>query len=206
MRTSLILLLLIFISGGTSGDTNQGKLVFRDDFSDPKSGWEQQKDQEYVTDYADGEYQIKNAVDHQITNGIFQRSEISDGDFTVTARKITGPDDIRFGLLARYRGNDRLEAAILPEGRCLLWYAKYENNKQITKPGFQSCPSVKRGNEANQLHLVVKGTRAIFYVNGGKVAEIDNVGTEGRQFGLLASSTTAGSDVRFDNFELREAQ
>ena len=182
-----------------------GKPIFSDDFSSTDSGWERQRDEDFITDYLEGEYQVKNATDHQITKGLFESRQVSDGDFSVTARKISGPDDIRFGLFTRYSGQDFLEASILPDGRCNLWMAHYEGYVLKTKPNFQPCPAVRRGNEPNELRLVVKGAQATFFVNGAKVAELAKVGTEGRRFGLFANSTSAASDVRFDNFALHEA-
>ena len=184
---------------------DKAALIFSDDFSNPSSGWERQRDEDYITDYAEGEYQVKNATDHQITRGMFESREVSDGDFSVTARKISGPDDIRFGLAARYNDQGFLEASVLPDGRCNLWVAHYANYALRTKPNFKPCPAVRRGNEPNELRLVVKGARALFYVNGQKVAELNNLDQEGRAFGLFANSTSAASDVRFDNFALHEA-
>ena len=191
----------------SSGPTiNPGKLIFGDDFSNPSSGWERNRDRDYVADYLEGEYQIKNAVDHQITQGMFESRKVSDGDFSVTVRKMSGPDDVRFGLVTRYTGDDYLEASILVDGRCSLWMRQYEKHALKTRPEFKPCPAVHHGNEPNQLRLVVSGVQATFYVNGQKVAELNNIAREGRGFGLFASSTATGSDVRFDNFELHEAR
>jgi len=133
---------------------------------------------------------------------MFEKREVSDGDFSVTVRKTSGPDDVRFGLVARHAGEDFLEASILPDGRCSLWMRHYEQHALTTKPDFKPCPAVRRGNEPNQLRLVVSGTQATFYVNGQKVGEANNISREGRRFGLFANSTSTGSDVRFENFKL----
>jgi len=184
-----------------------GKLMFEDDFSDAASGWERNHDKEYAADFLAGEYQIKNAVDSQVTQGMFERRQTVDGDFSVTVRKVSGPDDIRYGLVTRYTGTgkDFVEASILPDGRCSLWVRHYEQQVLKTRPDFKPCQAVRRGNEPNQLRLVVSRRRATFYVNGEKVAEADNVSREGGGFGLFASSTSTASDVRFDNFKLHAA-
>lgn len=181
-----------------------GKLIFEDDFSNPASGWERNRDEDYTADYLAGEYQIKNALDSQVTQGMFEGRQTVDGDFSVTVRKISGPDDIRCGLVTRYTGTgkDFLEASVLPDGRCSLWVRHYEQQKLKTRPDFKPCQAVRRGNEPNQLRLVVSGNRATLYVNGEKVAEADNVSREGGGFGLFASSTSTASDVRFDDFKL----
>lgn len=94
---------------------------------------------------------------------------------------------------------------MMPDGRCALWVAHYEQYVLKTKPVFKPCPAVRRGNEPNQLRVVVSGTRAAFYINGEKAAEVDNISQKGRGFGLFANSTSAASDVRFDNFRVHEA-
>lgn len=193
-------------AASTSAGPSPGKLIFSDDFSNPDSGWERNRDEDYIADYSEGEYQIKNAVDHQITRGMFERREVSDGDFSVTVRKISGPDDFRFGLVTRYTGEDFLEASIMPDGRCALWMAHYGQYVLKTRPVFKPCPAVRRGNEPNHLRVIVSGARATFYINGENAAEIDTISQGGRGFGLFANSTSTGSDVRFDNFELHETR
>src|SRR5512139_2549496 len=84
-----------------TADEKRGELVFRDDFSDPKSGWEREHEAEWVKEYLGGTYQIVNVEPSQVTHAMLAGREAGDADVSVTARKASGEDTIRIGLILR---------------------------------------------------------------------------------------------------------
>jgi hypothetical protein len=85
-----------------------------------------------------------------------------------------------------------------------LWVPVYEGYTLKNKPEFAPCAAVRRGDQPNELRLVVVGARAVFYVNGENVAERGDISQGAGGFGVFGTSTSAASDVHFDNFELHE--
>jgi len=190
-------------SSAAMAEDKRGELLYRDDFSDPESGWEREHEAEWVKEYLGGTYRIVNVEPSQVTHAMLAGREAADADVSVTARKASGEDTIRIGLIFRATGDAFLEAAMRPAGQCSLRVVNNEPGAPRRRVEFVPCPAARVGDQPNRLRVVVAGRTAVFFVNDARVAEITDVNVGKGRFGLLASSTDAPSDVRFDDFEVR---
>jgi hypothetical protein len=180
-----------------------GRVLVKDDFSDPTSGWERERDDSYRSDYANGAYEIVNSDTNLITRSMLAGREVRAGDVSVTARQTAGDPAIRFGLVLRYGDDGLVQAGITGDGQAFIGVARYEGYALTHRPQPAPFAAVRTGGEANRLRVVLQGKTATLYVNGKRFKEVDDVDINGTGLGLFSTSEKKPSRVVFDDFELR---
>lgn len=180
-----------------------GAVLFTDDFSNSESGWEVDRDSSFTTAYADGGYEIVNSDTNLITKGMLETPEAADGDVAVTVRQTAGDPAIRFGLVLRRSRSGFLQAGITGDGKALFGEARYRDYVLVQHPEAVPFAAVRPAGATNRLRVEMNGARAVFWVNGERFGELDDVGSDGREIGLFSTSDTAPSRVVFDDFILR---
>ncbi|MCD6401507.1 MAG: hypothetical protein J7L73_06200 [Anaerolineales bacterium] len=211
---TFLLILMILISGTTActfikNIPNAGPLpndvLFKDDFSDPSSGWNQINTNDGVSDYTDGTYRILIRTDN--TN-VYANPGLNFKNLSieVNAMKISGSDDNVFGVLCRYNDIDNFYFfTISSDG--YYGIGKYVKGEQalIGMDSLLLSDAIKRGSQINNIHAYCIDDHLILYVNDQKVANVvDNTFQEG-DVGLIAGTfDNPGVDILFDNFIVRK--
>jgi hypothetical protein len=184
---------------------NTGRLLFQDDFSDPKSGWDSLTNEDGITDYHNGEYRI--LVDTTNTDvWANPRLTFTDTIIEVDATKAGGDDNNDLGVICRYKdGNNFYFFVISSDG--YYGIGKIKNGQQVLV-GMESMPPtdvVKQGNATNHIQAECNGSTLRLVVNGQLLAETTDSDFTSGDAGLLAGSfENPGTDIRFDNFVVRE--
>ena len=176
-------------------------ILFKDDFSDPTSGWERTNEDEGITNYENGYYRIFVNTKH---NTIWADPGLSftDARISVTTTKLGGPDDNVFGIICRYEPpNNFYFFFISSDG--YYGIGKTINGKQtiLGAESMLKSSAIKQGNETNTIQADCVGERLKLYVNEQLVEEVtDNTLKEG-SVGLIAGSYEhVGVDIYFDDF------
>ncbi|OGO65490.1 MAG: hypothetical protein A2Z45_02805 [Chloroflexi bacterium RBG_19FT_COMBO_55_16] len=174
--------------------------VFRDDFSDPSSGWNRSFDAGSQTDYAAGGYRIYVDQPDRMywanPGRIFEAVSIQ-----VEADKIAGADDNFFGILCRYQDPDNFYLlAISSDG--FYQIGKYKDGEySVIKNGEGYSNSIHQGKTRNQLRAECIRTTLRLYVNDSKLAEVEDTDFSRGDIGLMAAALdVAGTNILFDNF------
>ncbi len=187
------------------GAEQGGKLLFQDDFSNPKSGWKRVVTEEGITDYDNGTYRI--FVDTTNTDVWSNPGlKFSDTVIEVEATKVGGDDNNDFGLICRYQDNNNFYFFVISSDG-YYGIGKLLNGKQMLI-GMESMPPsevIKQGNATNVIRGECVGKTLRLIVNGELLAETVDDGFSAGDVGLLAGSfDVPGTDIRFDNFIVRE--
>lgn len=181
----------------------EGEIIFRDDFSDPRSGLGEYRDRNSERGYQNGEYVIKVREKDITIYADYEKRVFDDFDLTVTVRQISGPLDNYFGLLFRMTDvNNWYAFNISGDGYFQIrkrTAGDFRNVVRWTRTRF-----VNQGNATNHLRLVCQGDEISVYVNGHHLATVqDNDHRRGR-IALAAGSNEAGDlRVAFDNLVVR---
>jgi hypothetical protein len=209
--TALILASLACSFGGLGkggGNSQDSNVLFQDDFSNSFSGWDTTTDDNGVTDYKNGAYQIKvdtigtsgNGMDMWANPGL----DFKDTRIEVDVTQNGGPDNNDMGVICRYSGKDSSYNFyfFLISSDGYVGISKMEGNEShlISGDQMEQSDTIKAG-ETNHLRADCIGNKLTLYVNGKQAATAtDSTYTSG-DVGLIAGTfDTPGTDVLFDNF------
>ena len=172
---------------------------FKDDFSDPLSGWPTEGGENWGFGYFEGGYRMYN---NQIyTEVCTSRTRFhTDVVVGVRAEKLSGPDNAYFGVTCRKTGNNYYTLAINGMGQ----YKIYKTTGGLPALLFTGeNGAIRQGNQSNTLVASCIGNRLTLVVNGVEVVSVTDAGPLfGSMIGLLVGTTDQpGLDVKFDNFD-----
>lgn len=188
-----------------TGEEQGGKLLFQDDFSNPSSGWKRVVADDGVTDYHNGSYRI--FVD-TINTDVWSNPglKFNDAVIEVEATKAGGDDNNDFGVICRYQNSDNFYFFVISSDG-YYGIGKVLNGKQMLIGMESMLPTevIKQGNATNFIRSECVGSVLRLSVNGELLAETEDSSFTTGDVGLLAGSfDVPGTDIRFDNFAVRE--
>ncbi len=210
-KIALALVLVIVLSAcsmesldqNASAAVQSGNILFKDDFSDPSSGWETWNEPSgSMVAYQNGGLRIYIA-EKQYDFWSRPGKRVSDVRLEVDAIKLGGPDDNDFGLICRYQDRDNFYA-FLASSDGYAGILKVKEGKYMVISGSQMTfsESIRKGEAQNQLRADCNGLGLTFYINGQLVVEAMDQDFKTGEIGLIAGTgETAGADLYFDNFK-----
>ena len=212
MKTPLLtILIVLFLASlacnavplAVGGDPTEQptSVLFQDDFSDPSSGWDVVTVSDGETNYANGVYRIfvnTTRTDIWANPGL----SFTDVRVEVDATKVGGPDDNDFGVICRSMSASQFYFFyISSDGYYAIGKLKDGEQELIGMESLQPSESINQGDAANHIRADCIGDRLALYVNGEKIAEVQDSEYTSGDVGLIAGSyDTPGVDIHFDNF------
>jgi len=208
MKLKLLVVVLV-LPFGTIASQAESPILFRDDFSNPASGWMVTKKDYAEFGYLDGEYRILlNKADFN-NYSLLPKQTFDNCSVEADVRLAAGPSNGVFGILCRVEADaqtvhNAYVFAIRGDG----FYAILKR----TSPSFwdaiaygKESKAIKPGNAANHLRADCSGDTLTFYVNGEKLLEKTDAAFKTGGVGLAVTTQPKSEtlDVRFDNFVVR---
>jgi len=178
-----------------------GDVLYRDDFTDPSSGWSRGATDGGSTDYAGGGYRITVTApgyNYWATPGLSFGNVRVEAD----ALKFGGPEINRIGLICRYRDAANFYFFIISsDGYYGIGKVKDGQTQLLGASQMQPAAAVHPGTVDNRLRADCNGSTLAFYVNDQPVGLAVDHDLAGGDVGILAGAfDEAGVDVLFDNF------
>lgn len=175
-------------------------LPYRDDFSDPDSGWEVGEYDTGSVGYGDGYYYvISTDAGWTMWGAAFRR--FTDVVIEVDATQVSaGPESNNdYGVICRLQPEgDGYYLVISGDG----YYAVYRAFEGEFEALVDWTPSdaIRQGNATNQLRAVCEGTHLTLYANQQLLAEVDDATFLEGDIGLTATTyEDQPTEVHFDN-------
>ncbi len=188
-----------------SSNLKPGSILYQDDFSNSSSGWIQGSDERGSTQYVDNAMRIFVSSDVSSELTLQDSLSFADARIEVDSTKADGPEDNDFGIVCRYQDeNNFYFLEISSDG--YYGIGKYRNNQLVLigSEQMQSADAIMQGNTTNHLRADCVGNKLSLYVNGVKLAEVDDPDFLAGKVGLIAGTfKTPGVDIRFDNFSVK---
>lgn len=186
--------------GGDGGDGGDGgpAPLFKDDFSDSNSGWDDTTNENGSTGYQDSEYVVTINKTDWFRWGNASESGLSDIHLEVTARNTGAAQDATFGVICHYVDSDNYYyAGIGSDGYHVIAKDEDGEDETLTK----GTDKVPENEDSYQIGLDCGNGKLALYVNGKKVDSVeDDTFTTGK-VGLFGwTSEDADLEVRFDDF------
>jgi hypothetical protein len=198
-----------FGSLGGGGNGEDSNVLFRDDFSNSFSGWDTITDENGITDYKDGSYQILvntvgsngNGMDMWANPGLNFEGDVR---VEVDATQNGGPDDNDMGVICRYTGSDGSYNfyffLISSDGYVGISKMEGSQSRLISGDELIQSDTIKIG-ETNHIRADCVGSKLTLYVNGEQAATATDDAYTAGDVGLIAGTfDTPGTDILFDNF------
>jgi serine/threonine protein kinase len=182
-----------------------GKMVFRDNFSDPGSGWVPGDAASGQADYdADG-YRILIDQPNSI-NWALAGQEFSDVSIAVAADKLGGAEDNFFGIICRYQDENNFYAFLISSDG-YYHIGKYQGGEyeviHDTAQGFSQA--IHQGKTRNHLQANCVHSTLTLIVNDEVVAQVEDKNFSSGDIGLIAASLDVpGTNILFDDFIARQ--
>ena len=210
----LLLVLLLLLSACSNGMQSATEVVlptlvsdavlFQDDFSNPKSGWDRASQGGNSTDYADGKYRITLSTPQQdIWANPYQ---YFDQDIIVEVDVWQNPSTVQaaYGIICGYSDVNNYYALTVDSGGYVEIF-RYQQGKRLTLHSAENQPGID--SEHNHLEALCASSALQLRVNGSVVAEVEAQEFLYGDVGLVASSfDESGVEILFDNFIVREAE
>ena len=206
-----LLLLLSACSNGTGSATEvvlptlaSDAVLFQDDFSNLKSGWDRASQGGNRTDYADGKYRITLSTPQQdIWANPYQ---YFDQDIIVEVDVWQNPSTVQaaYGIICGYSDVNNFYALTIGGGGYVEIF-RYQQGKRLTLYSAENQPGID--SEHNHLEALCASSALQLRVNGSVVAEVEAQEFLYGDVGLIASSfDETPVEILFDNFIVREAE
>jgi len=184
-------------------DGPPGAFLFRDDFSDPNSGWEVGDYNEGSVGYRDGAYFVVASEKTKNMWGVANQ-RFSDVAVDVDATQVSAPtnDNNAYGVICRVQPNgDGYILQISGDGG----YAIHRIVDGAFRPlvDWASSPDVRQGNATNHIRAVCDGSHLALYVNGELLGEADDATYAEGDVALAATTfEEERTEVHFDNLDV----
>ncbi len=181
--------------------------IFEDDFSDPTSGWGEEKgpeDDPWVEEYASDGYRIYNPASETILQRLNEDAGTAIGDSIVEVdATVTGnvpeKDLTEWGLICRAQDYNNLYTfGVNIDGRPTIW--KKIKDEWTELATGRASDAFRSGNATNRLRADCIGSNLILYINGRKVLEAEDSALTSGQVGLYVQEDGEPIEVLFDNF------
>ena len=186
----LLLVLLLLLSACSNGMQSATEVVlptlasdavlFQDDFSNPKSGWDRASQGGNSTDYADGKYRITLSTPQQdIWANPYQ---YFDQDIIVEVDVWQNPSTVQaaYGIICGYSDVNNYYALTIGSGG-YVEIIRYQQGKRLTLYSAENQPGID--SEHNHLEALCASSALQLRVNGSVVAEVEAPAAITCQFG-----------------------
>ena len=185
--------------GGGGGGGNGGPApLFKDDFSDSGSGWDDTSNENGTTGYQDDEYVVTINKTDWFRWGNASEDNLKDIHIEVTARNTGAATDATFGVICHYVDKDNYYyAGIGSDGYHVI--AKDEDGEDTTLT--KGTDKVTKNKDSYTLGVDCGNGQLALYVNGKKIDSVEDETFTTGKVGLFGwTSKDADMEVRFDDF------
>jgi hypothetical protein len=199
--------LLFFLVAGCTGPQAvvermpAGEVLFKDDFSDPTSGWDRISAPTGETNYVNGAYRIW--VNEPYTD-LFTNPNLDFGDvrIEVETAKANGTDDNVFGVICRSNpiGDQYYFFVISSDGYYGIGKVDGPDQALLSAEKLMPSEAIHQKKQTNLLRAECVGSRLTFYANGQLLVEVEDASYAQGDIGLTAGSFGEPDvDILFDN-------
>lgn len=179
------------------------KELFRDDFSDPSSGWNRTLTPDLISDYTMGVYRI---IVNQPEMNVLAKPGLMflDAHIEVDTGKYSGADNNLFGIACRV--NDRggyYTFLVSSDGYYGIGKMKNGEHTLLGSAMMEYSDAINKGQAPNHLTVDCVGSTLALSVNGQNLASVQDAEWTSGDVGLIVGTfETAGADIIFDNFSV----
>ena len=179
-------------------------LLYSDDFTNSKSGWDRFQDRAGVTDYSNVGYLIYVKSADMIKWANPTKKFPNDVRIEVDTTMTVGPVNNAFGVICRYQDpSNYYYFFISSDGYAGIGRKQNGNHSIISSPDgkLEQEKGINTGAASNHIRVDCIGKNLTLYANGTQVATASDSTFPDGNVGLIARTyDTGGADILFNNF------
>jgi hypothetical protein len=180
-------------------DSESSKVLFTDDFSNAKSGWDIYEDSDMMTGYENDMFVVFNNVP-QYYSYAYANKNLTDTSIEVDSTLLSGPMDVESGIICRSNYDNFYYAIVSIDGYYGIAKAIGEDFSYIQMDSMLYNSSINLGNETNKIRFDCIGNTLSLYVNGQLLTSVtDDELTSGDIGFIVGTYDEAGAKFGFDN-------
>ncbi|HLF28440.1 MAG TPA: family 16 glycoside hydrolase [Anaerolineae bacterium] len=204
MRLSLrsTLLATLLLIAACQSEPPISDLPFRDDFSNPNSGWQVTETDQLRITYQEGALHF-HVIEPDRAAWAVAGKRAADFVLDVDATQVEGPDNNHYGVIVRYADDKnfyRLDIA----GDGYYSVQRLRDGAWSVLFNWPESDAIQQGATTNHLRVIADGPKITWVVNGATLAEIEDADILVGDVGLTAGTfpDESGVHIAFDNFEV----
>ena len=183
--------------------------LYRDDFTDPASGWPKARDDNYFTGYHEPDYLQVQLLIPQYRRTINPPGDLIFEDITIDLKVLTEiewqPGDFRYGLTFRQTGDLYYAFVISPVTD--RWYVLKSSPTALTILLEGTAENIQGLRITNTLRVDTKGDTFTFHINNVLVGEISDPDYASGEVGVFVQTIeSGGTHIHFDELTIWDYQ
>jgi hypothetical protein len=184
-------------------------LLYHDDFTDPSSGWTEDKFDNYFIGYHEPEYYHVEVDSPNYKTTVFAPGKKVYNDFTVdlkvltSSTKTSATGDFRYGLAFRRTGDEYYAFTISP--RTKKWYILKSSPNALTVLKEGTDEDIHDLDTDDTLRVDAQGSDLAFHINGRLVDQITDADYSSGEIGFYVESfDSPNTHIHFDDLVIRK--
>ncbi|MGB8213638.1 MAG: hypothetical protein WCE68_08775 [Anaerolineales bacterium] len=176
-------------------------VLFRDNFTNTSSGWDQSHDTNYILEYKNGAYHVTVGAQNG-GQSVWIGSSYTNVSVEVDATQNAGPDDAMVGVSCRYKDNVGGYSFEYARNGTYGIYKYVQGNPDSLDEETLS-PNTVNASGINHIEGICAGPTLTLVLNGVALMQVQDSDYTSGGAGLIVrtgDSGTAGIDVLFKNF------
>ncbi len=183
------------------------KVLFKDNFTDPSSGWERARNANYTLEYKNGKYHVLINNEPGAGQAIWITKSFTDMSVEVDTQQTAGPSDGLIGVACRATDDGRMYSFEYSQDGTYGIYKYAANGANIeTLDENQLNPNTVIQGGVNHLEGVCAGDTLTLILNGQVLDQVvDSEFTKGGMGVIVRSGASgdSGNDVLFSNYVVK---
>jgi Bacterial SH3 domain len=183
--------------------------LFHDDFTNPATGWPEDKFDNYFVGYHEPEYYHVEITGPNYKTTVFEPKKESFGDFTVDLQVLvasakTAPEgDFRYGLAFRRSGDQYYAFTISPRAKKWFVLKSSPNELSVLKEG--TVEDIHDADVDDSLRVDAKGSDFYFHINDQLVGQVTDSDYASGEIGFYVESfDSPHTHIHFDDLTIRD--
>src|SRR5215216_2335851 len=193
----------------TPAPVSNTNVLYQDDFTNPATGWPEEKFDNYFIGYHEPEYYHVEITGANYKTSVFEPEKQSFGDVTIEMKVLTvsaktaAEGDFNYGIVFRRSGDQYYAFTISP--RTKKWYVLKSSPNQlaILKEGTEE--SIHDLDVDDTLRVDAQGSDFFFHINDRPVDQVSDPDYASGEVGLYVQTfDSPGVHIHFDSLAIRD--
>ena len=198
-------------SSSTAAPTTDANVLYQDDFTNPTTGWPEDKFDNYFIGYHEPEYYHIEVTSPNSKTTVFEPKKTIYDDATVELKVLTvsaktaATGDFRYGIAFRRSGDDYYVFAVSP--RTKKWSVLKNSPSQQTVLLEGTDNNIHDPDTADILRVDAEGSNFVFHINDEVVGQVSDADYAKGEIGFYVESFDAkNAHIHFDNLVIRKLE
>ena len=186
-------------------------ILYQDDFTNPATGWPEDKFDNYFIGYHEPEYYHIEVTSPNSKTTVFEPQKKTFTDVTIdldvltVSAKTASEGDFRYGIVFRRSGDQYYAFTISPRSK--KWFALKSSPSELTVLAEGTDDNIHELNSDDALRVDAQGTNFLFHINDEVVGEASDSDYASGEIGFYVESfDSPNTHIHFDKLVIRNVE